>query len=95
VQAQCDANAVPCGPVNRAPDLLADAHVAAREAIVSAHDPEIGEIKMQAVFPKLSETPGGVRWPAKRLGADNDYVWREIAGVGEDRMAALKAAGVI
>ena len=50
---------------------------------------------MQNVFPVLSETPGAVRWPAKALGADNDRVWREIAGLDEGRYEALKAAGVI
>ncbi len=94
-QRLCDEHGVPCGPVNRAPELLADPHIAARGSIVSAHDDVIGEIKMQGVFPVLSETPGAVRWPAKALGADNERVWREMAGVDEARFAALKAKGVI
>jgi crotonobetainyl-CoA:carnitine CoA-transferase CaiB-like acyl-CoA transferase len=95
VQARCDAAGVPCGPVNRAPDLLAEPHIAARDAIVSALHPELGPIKMQAAFPKFSETPGAVRWPAKPLGADNDYVWRNLAGLSADELAAFKAKGVI
>jgi formyl-CoA transferase len=81
--------------VNRAPELLAEPHIAAREAIISALHPQLGELKMQGVFPKLSETPGGVRWPAKEIGADNDYVWRELARVSADEFAALKAKGVV
>jgi formyl-CoA transferase len=95
VQRLCDEHGVPCGPVNRAPEMLADPHIAARGSIVSADDPVIGEIKMQGVFPRLSETPGAVRWPAKPLGADNERVWREMTGVDAARFAALKARGVI
>ena len=95
VQRLCDEHAVPCGPVNRAPEMLADPHIAARGSIVSAQDDVIGEIKMQGVFPALSETPGAVRWPAKAIGADNARVWREIASVDAARFAALKAKGVI
>ena len=91
----CDEAGVPCGPVNRAPELLADPHVAAREAIISAIDPRLGEIKMQAAFPFLSDTPGAVRWPAKEIGADNEYVWRQLAGLSADELAALKTKGVI
>jgi crotonobetainyl-CoA:carnitine CoA-transferase CaiB-like acyl-CoA transferase len=95
VQRQCDAHGVPCGPVNRAPELLADPHVMAREAIVTAIDAEIGAIKMQGAFPKFSETPGGVRWPAKRVGADNARVWGEIAGLDANRLADLARRGVV
>lgn len=95
VRKMCDDAGVPCGPVNRAPDLLAEPHIAAREAIVSALHPRIGEIKMQAAFPKFSETPGAVRWPAKDMGADNEYVWRDLAGVSAEDFSALKSKGVI
>lgn len=95
VQQLCDENGVPCGPVNRAPELLADPHIAARQAIVTALDPRIGAIKMQGAFPKFSDTPGGVRWPAKALGADNEQVWREIAKLSASDLQAMQAKGVV
>ncbi len=90
-----EAKGVPCGRVNTAKQLLEDPHVAAREAIVSVRDELLGEIKMQGVFPKLSATPGNVRWPGKESGADNDYVFREIAGYDADKLAALRAGKVV
>lgn len=95
VQAACDAAGVPCGPVNRAPELLTEPHIAARDAIVSTLHPQLGELKMQGVFPKFSDTPGGVRWPAKDMGADNDYVWRGLAGISEEDLTALRSKGVV
>src|SRR5262249_52556549 len=90
-----EAHGVPCGRVNRAKDMLEHPHIAARNAIVSVRDEILGEVKMQGVFPKLSATPGSVRWTGKAMGADNDYVFGEIAGYDAAKIATLKGAGVI
>lgn len=95
IQALCDEAGVPCGPIYRAPDMLTDPHYAARSAIVALPDARFGEIKMQNVAPKLSVTPGSVRWAGRALGADNDYVWRERAGLSDELYAALRRAKVI
>ncbi len=95
LQALCDAGGVPCGPLYRAPEMLADAHYQAREAIVAVPHPHFGKMLMQNVFPKLSATPGKVRWAGHALGQDNDYVWKEKLGLSPDAYDALKKAGVI
>lgn len=64
-------HAIPAGRVYRAADMLGDPHFAAREAIVTVDDPELGPVPMQGVFPKFSRTPGGIRSPAPRtVGQD-------------------------
>jgi formyl-CoA transferase len=95
IQRLCDIHGVPCGPVNRASDLLTEPHIAARAAIVSALHPQLGEIKMQGAFPKFSDTPGGVRWPARDMGADNDYVWRDLVGLAAEELAGIKNRRII
>lgn len=75
-----DRHGVPYGRLYRAPEMLADPHFAAREAIVTVPHPVFGALPMQSVFPKLSETPGAVRWAARDPGADNDYVIGELLG---------------
>jgi len=85
-------------PVTRAhsiADIAADPHYAAREDIVSVDDPVIGPVRMQAVYPRLSETPGRVQRGAPRLGEHNDEVYGSLLGLSADEMASLKAAGVI
>ena len=88
-------NGVPCGRIFSAPDMLTDPQYAAREAIVETDHAVFGKVKMQNVFPKLSETPGAVRWPGPMLGEHTEAVLGERLGLGADRIAALKSAGVI
>lgn len=64
-------HAVPAGRVYDAEDMMADPHFAARDAIIRVPDPVLGEVPMQNVFPRLSETPGSVRRPAPlQVGQD-------------------------
>ena len=50
---------------------------------------------MQNAFPKLSRTPGGVRWPGPTLGEHTEAVLREVAGLDAAAIADLRARGVI
>ena len=86
---------VPAGLIYRAPDMLEDPHFKARDAIVSVPHPDFGELRMQNVAPKLSETPGGIRSPSPALGQHNDEIYGQLLGLSADRYAALKAARVI
>lgn len=88
-------NGVPCGRVYRAPDMLTDPQFIAREAIVETEHPVFGKIRMQNAFPKLSETPGEVRWPGPALGEHTEAVLTQMAGLDAAEVAALKARGVV
>ena len=78
-----------------AADLLADPHVAAREAIVRVPHERFGELPMQAPVPKLSATPGAVNWSGPELGQHNDEVYGDLLGMSAEQRAALRADGVI
>jgi formyl-CoA transferase len=86
---------VPCGRVFRAPEMLEDPQYAAREAIVTVDHPVFGPVRMQNAFPKLSETPGAVRWPGPALGEHTEAVLADKLGLSAERLAQLKAAGVV
>jgi formyl-CoA transferase len=86
---------VPAGLIYRAPDMLEDPHFQARDAIVSVPHPDFGELKMQNVAPKLSETPGSIRSPSPGLGQHNDEIYRGLLGLSAERYAELKTAKVI
>lgn len=85
-----EANGVPCGRIFRAPDMLEDPQFAARQSIVEVDHPVFGKVKMQNAFPRLSETPGGVRWPGPPLGAHTREVLEGL-GVDSGRLADLAA----
>jgi formyl-CoA transferase len=89
------AHSVPNGKIYTAPDMLADAHFAARQAIVTMQHPALGEFPMQNVVPKLSESPGTVRWVGPELGEHTDEVLGELLGLSADDVAQLRVDGVI
>lgn len=89
-------HSIPAGRVYRAPEMLADPHFAAREAIVEIETERYGNIKMQNAFPKLSATPSGVRSPApSQVGQHNALIYGDLLGLDREALANLAAAGVI
>ncbi|MEO6828043.1 MAG: CoA transferase [Microbacteriaceae bacterium] len=86
---------VPAGRIFRAKDMFADAHFAAREAIVRLTHPQLGEFAMQNVFPRLSETPGSVRHLGPSLGEHNAEIYQGLLGLDDDAMSSLHAAEII
>lgn len=84
---------IPSGRVFRAPDMLSDPQYAARNAIVETDHPVFGKVKMQNAFPKMSETPGSVRWPGPSLGEHSRAILTE-AGLSEGTINELIAKGV-
>ena len=93
--AQLEAAEVVAGRVNEIDDILADLHVAARGAITSLKDPELGDLRVPSPVPHLSGTPGMVHWAGRPMGADNDSVFGEILGLDAKELGRLRALGVI
>ncbi len=89
------AGGVPAGRIFRARDMFADPHFAARQAIVTIADPELGDLPMQNVAPQLSATPGRVRSSGPALGQHNDVVWRGLVGLTQDELSTLHRTAVI
>ncbi|WP_414902316.1 CaiB/BaiF CoA transferase family protein [Sphingomonas flavalba] len=96
VEAAMIAHSIPAGRMYRAPEMIADPHFAAREALVEVDTPRWGKVMMQNSFPKFSETPGRIRTPApERVGQDNAEVYGRLLGLDAAALAALEAQGAI
>jgi len=95
VLALMDAYGIAAGRVYRPQDMMEDAQYQARDSIVEVPHPVFGTVKMQNVFPKMSETPGQVRWPGEGLGAHTEDVLAKVVGLSAAEIAGLKARGVI
>lgn len=96
VDALMIAHSIPAGRVYRAPDMLADPHFKAREAIIEVETERFGPLKMQGTFPKLSATPSNVRRPAPSIvGQHNAEIYGGLLGLDEAELARLTAAGAI
>jgi crotonobetainyl-CoA:carnitine CoA-transferase CaiB-like acyl-CoA transferase len=86
---------IPAGKIYRAPDMMEDEHFAARQALVKVPHPKFPNLWMQNVFPKLSDTPGEVKWPGPDVGQHNEEVYGALLGFGRDKLASLSEEGVI
>jgi crotonobetainyl-CoA:carnitine CoA-transferase CaiB-like acyl-CoA transferase len=75
--------------------MLSDEQYAARQNIVTVEDPEIGPFPMQNVVPRLSQTPGEVRWTGPKLGQHNDEVFKEVLGMEEEDLDGLRERGIV
>jgi len=90
-----EASGAVAGAVYDVRRILQDPHYAARDDIVAVEDPDVGEIRMPGIVPKLSDTPGRVAFAGPRLGAHNREVYAEWIGLSEDDLDRLRAEGVI
>ena len=95
VLAVMDRHGVPAGLIYRAPDMLSDPQFAARQSIVTVKHPQYGDLKMQNVAPKLSETPGAIRSVSPALGQHNDEVYRDLLKLTPQRCDELRRQKVI
>ena len=88
-------NRMVAGPVWEVDRIVEDPHYAARGAIAAMPDEDLGSLRVPAPVPKLSRTPGRVRWGGGDLGADNDYVFRELLRMEASAIEELRVKGVI
>jgi formyl-CoA transferase len=87
---------VASGPVHSIADIFEDPHYEAREALVTHHDPEIGDFIGPGITPKLSRTPGEVRWTGPwEPGTDNDRILGALPGMTPERMDQLREDGIL
>ena len=85
---------VPAGPINSVADMFSDPHFNARglfeEVVVNGRP-----LKIPAMVPKFSDTPGRTDWAGPEVGAFNEEIYGELLGLGEEELNALKAKGIL
>lgn len=90
-----EANVVSAG-VYSAADMYDDPHFRERGLIVDIEDPEIGTMPVPGITPKLSQTPGSIRWGGKwEIGADNEEIWCGLVGLSQSELGDLQQAGIV
>ena len=92
--ATLEAAQVPAGRIYSVADIVADPHYQAREMILPTALPGGTAVKMPGIVPKLSETPGEVRWSGPALGAHTDAVLADL-GYDAAAIAALRNTGAV
>lgn len=60
--------------VYRPSDLATDPHIQERGSLVTVETEEYGQVRMPAPVPRLSRTPGRIKWSGPRLGRDTHKI---------------------
>ncbi|MGF6259991.1 crotonobetainyl-CoA:carnitine CoA-transferase CaiB-like acyl-CoA transferase [Paraburkholderia youngii] len=85
---------VPAGRIYSVADIVADPHYQARDMLLQAQLPGGASVKMPGIVPKLSDTPGEVRWQGPTLGEHTGSVLSELGFASED-IERLRREGAV
>lgn len=94
VLSQLDEARVPSGPIYSVADMMVNPHFIAR-GLFEEVDVNGKPLKIPAMVPKLSETPGRTDWPGPEVGAFNAEVYGELLGLSAEEIAALEKRGIV
>jgi crotonobetainyl-CoA:carnitine CoA-transferase CaiB-like acyl-CoA transferase len=85
---------VPAGKIYSVRDMMSDPQFLARGMFEQHQFADGTPVKMPAITPKLSATPGETRWLGPKLGEHTDAILLEL-GYSEQAIAALRKDGVL
>ena len=92
--ARCDEAGTPASLIYSIADIFADPQYRARENIRTV-DSRIGPLAVPGIVPKLSATPGEIRWLGEGLGAHNEEILCGLLGLASEELEQLRTQGVI
>ena len=79
---------VPVGPIYSVQDMMDDPHYNAR-GMFETVEIDGKPLKIPAIMPKLSRTPGETQWPGAAIGEHNDEILGGLLGLSDEEIAAL------
>jgi crotonobetainyl-CoA:carnitine CoA-transferase CaiB-like acyl-CoA transferase len=91
---QLDQARVPAGPIYNVEDMLNDEHFKAR-GLFETVEIDGEALKIPALVPRLSRTPGATRWPGGDLGSQNQEILGGLLDLSEQQLEELRANAVI
>jgi len=85
---------VPSGPIYSVADMMVNEHFIAR-GLFEEVDVDGKKLKIPAMVPKLSETPGRTDWAGPEVGAFNEQVYGDLLGLSAAEIAELEKHGIL
>ncbi|KAK2867779.1 hypothetical protein FQN49_003483 [Arthroderma sp. PD_2] len=90
-----EGSGMPYAAVNDIQGALNHSHVLARGMVQEVEHPVCGPIKLVNTPVKYSHATPGIRTPPPTLGQHTDEILRNIMGYDKDKIAQLKADGIV
>jgi crotonobetainyl-CoA:carnitine CoA-transferase CaiB-like acyl-CoA transferase len=91
--AKLESARVPVGPIYSVEDMMTDPHYIAR-GMFEEVDVNGKALKIPAISPKLSETPGRTDWPGAQIGAHNQEILGDLLGLSPETLEQLHQDGI-
>ena len=85
---------VPSGPIYNVADMMRDEHFKAR-GLFEEVDVNGRKLKIPALVPKLSATPGRTDWAGPDVGAFNEEIYSGLLGLDASLLEEMKSKGII
>ena len=85
---------VPSGPIYSVADMMADPHFVAR-GLFEEVEVRGKPLKIPALVPRLSDTPGRTDWPGPEVGAFNEEVYGGVLGLSAEEIRELGEQGIL
>jgi crotonobetainyl-CoA:carnitine CoA-transferase CaiB-like acyl-CoA transferase len=94
VLACCAKGGVPSSLIYSIADIFENAQYRARGNI-QMKESRAGAIAVPDVVPRLSSTPGEIRWLGESIGAQNEEIFRDLLGLQDGDLQQMRDEGVI
>jgi crotonobetainyl-CoA:carnitine CoA-transferase CaiB-like acyl-CoA transferase len=88
-------SAIPATRVNHIGELFDDPQVLANDLIAELSHSQWGRVKQTGMLTKFAAAPAAIDRAAPMLGEHTDEILREFLGYPAEKIAALRAAGVV
>jgi crotonobetainyl-CoA:carnitine CoA-transferase CaiB-like acyl-CoA transferase len=90
-----DEVSVPVGPIYGIKEIVEDEQYKARDMLQEIELPDGKKVLVPGIVPKLSETPGEIKWSGPSLGEHNEEIYTEFMNFSFEKFKKLKEQGVI
>lgn len=85
---------VPVGPIYSVEDMINDPHYNAR-GMFEKVEIDGKPLRIPAIVPKLTSTPGRTDWSGPTLGSHNEEVLKDVLGLDDNELNSLRSDAVI
>ena len=84
-----------CGEILKPIETVEHEHWFSRGGLMKFRDRDYGELLVQGVAAKMTESPPRIKWMCRPVGADNERIYREMLGLDRKDLEELRKKGVV